>query len=170
MLHRIDEQYYPKSGNQFTYWFSFTYLFLIFHCLSPPLYNQQSTHLPNLIFFLSVSGWLMAALFLQMFSSTMQKSHVHTHCQNVTFLWHWKTQVFWTDFCGTQGQNSLKPIKPGLCPEKQDEWDPNVWHIFNSCTPRRCQFTQFSLVPQYVSQRWWTKLAWYRWSMYVSTM
>lgn len=111
----------------------------------------------------------MAVLFLQMFSSTMWKSHVHTHSQNVTFLWHWEAQVFWTKFFGTQGQNALKPINPGLCPENRDEWDPNVWHIFHSCTPRRCQFTQFSLAPQYVPQRWWTKLAWYRWSMHVFT-
>jgi hypothetical protein len=106
----------------------------------------------------------MAVLFLQMFSSTVQKSHVHTHYQNVTFLWHWKTQVLWTEFCGTQGRNSLNPIKPGLCPENQDEWDPNVWHIFHSCTPKGVSSHNSVLLHNMDH-----KVAWYRWSMHVST-
>ena len=128
----------------------------------------------NLHIFLSLSFsfWLVTGWWLSYSYRCflpLCKIHMSIQSQNFIFLWHWKTHVFWTEFCGTQGQNFLKPIKPGPCPDNCNELDPNVWQTFHSCTPKRCQCTQFSLAPQYVSQRWWTKLAWYRWSMHVST-
>jgi hypothetical protein len=113
MLHWIDEQYYPNSGNQFTYVFSFTYLFLIFQCLSPPRYNQQSTHLPLPIFSLSVGGWLMAILFLKIFPSTVRKSecHIFMTLKNPDvlnwILWRRGTELFKTHKTRTM------PRKPG---------------------------------------------------------
>jgi hypothetical protein len=150
--------------------------FILHVCSSSFTVSVHHSIISNLHIFLSLSssfllvaGWWLSYSYRCFLP--LCESHMSTHSQNITFLWHWKTQVFWTESHGTQGQNSLKPIKPGLCLENWDEWSPNVWHIFSFMrTPRRYQFTQFSLALQYVSQRWWTKLAWYRWGMHVSTM
>jgi hypothetical protein len=71
----------------------------------------------------------MAVLLQYMLSPTVRSQNLHAHWQNCFIFMTWKIpghSASGTEFCGTSGQSTLKPIKPGLSRKNRDEWDHYV--------------------------------------------
>jgi hypothetical protein len=94
-------------------------------------YSHQSTHLPLPLLFLPVTPWLLAVLFLQMFSPTVGKSKCSYAVSEMLYM-TWKTSrhlASRTQICRSPGQSPLKPVKLGLSFENPRAIEYlMVWH------------------------------------------
>ena len=120
--------WYSDSGTHFIYRFFFTYPFPTLRSLSPHT-AVTNPHTPfSLLLFLPVSCWLLALLFLQMFSSAVGKSKFsYMGLEFSYFLWLGNTRDFCCPeqkFWGTPEQSSLNPLKPGLFLKNRDKSGP----------------------------------------------
>jgi hypothetical protein len=110
----------------------FTYPFLIHRSLSllTVITNLHFFLSPRLLHSLVADLWMSYAC--RCLNPLWESQNTRTHYQKCFICMIWKNPIHLsslTKFCGTPGQNPIKPTNPGLSRKKRHEWDA---HIFSS--------------------------------------